>query len=460
MPATAALRRAVWFGATLLGGSLVSALAAQQRSLVPITNSSEDHMNPVMSPNGQLVAFRGASKIGLVPYGGGAEVVLAAGSNLGSFVWTPDSRGIYYLDGTQLYFVGASGGLPRPLYVLPEAGHQLWDVKDDDSELFGTWLYVRNNGSTTIRESQIFVMRTDGTVAPRVITQTVLNIDGVRISPDQTKIAYRQYDSAPFTPHDFFVANIDGTGAVSLTGSLGFGLNPTLPLWDPNNTGVFCARTDRALSRSVIERFSLTSTIRVPFSYPTPARNPSISQDGSWVIYEGYWPGGTTWTPVVMPIDGGGHVFLDTSRTLTFTGAPVMGGTDRVVLTANLAGGANAQVLKCELARELVVRPLALVGTAVNVELPVLAGESGVVMLAAAPLATPIELSGFAGGFQLDPAAIVTVLSGIGNGSALTVQLPIPNINYLRRKAVYLQALRLLSLSQGDFTRLVELPMF
>lgn len=417
-------------------------------------------MNPVMSPNGQLVAFRGASKIGVVPYGGGTEVVLATGSNLGSFLWTPDSRGIYYLDGTQLYFIGAGGGLPRPLYVLPEAGHQLWDVKDDDSELFGTWLYVRNSGSTTIRESQIFVMRTDGTAAPRVIAQTVLNIDGVQISPDQTKLAYRQYDSAPFTLHDYFVANIDGTSAVSLTGNLGLGLNPTPPRWDPNNAGVFFARTDRALSRLVIERFSLTSSTQVPFTFPTPARNLSISQDGSWVVYEGYWPSGTTWTPIVMPIEGGGHVFLDTSRSLTFTGAPVLGGTDRVVLTANLAGGANAQVLKCELARELIVRPRAVVGAAVNVELQVLPGESGVVMLAGAALPTPFVLPGFAGGFQLDPAAIVTVLSGVGNGSALTVQLPIPNVNYLRRKAVYLQALRLLSLSQGDFTRLVELPMF
>lgn len=452
------LRCAVLLGSLLC--ALATPTAAQQRTLVPVTSSGEDHSNPVPSPNGQLVAYRGPSKIAVVPWNGGAEVTLASGTNLGSFVWTPDSRGIYYLEGTLVNFVAAGGGLPRQVYALPELSHQIWDIKNDESELVCSWLYVRNNGSTTVRETHVFMLRADGTAAPRVIAQSVLAIDGVQLSPDEQRLLWRQYDTTPFTPRDYVVANVDGSNQVSLTGGTGFGLNPSFPVWDATGTGVFCWRTDINLGRPVIERFALPGNARTVLSTPAGARELSVSADGAWIICQGYWAPGATWTPMLIPATGGGHVYLDTSRPLGFSGAPQVSVSDRVVMAGRLGTSQISQVLRCELAREMLVRPRAEVGGSVTIELPVLPGESGVIVLSSTLLPTPVELPGFAGSFQLDPAGMVTLLSGVGNGAPLGMTLPIPNVNFLRRKSAYLQALRLLSLSQGDFTRLVELPIF
>ena len=165
-----------------------------------------------------------------------------------------------------------------------------------------------------------------------------------------------------------------------------------------------------------------------------------------------------------MPSRGGGHVFLDLSRSLVFAGTPMLGGTpsDRLIVSGNLAGAPFAQVLKTELARELSVTPRAEVGGNIDLELPATAAELGTVLMAATPLPVELPVPGLAGGFQLDPGTLVTVLIGIGSGQgSLIGRLPIPNVPFLRHKAVYLQGVRLTSLTPtGDFTRLVELPIF
>src|SRR5690606_15046796 len=101
-------------------------------------------------------------------------------------------------------------------------------------------------------------------------------------------------------------------------------------------------------------------------------------------------------------------------------------------------------------------------GGTVNLELPVAAGELGVVLLAAAPLPLPVSVGALAGGFQLDPTSVVTVLAGTGTGQGpLQAQLGIPHVPFLSRRAVYLQRVRATSpMPTGHLTRLVELPLF
>jgi len=442
----------------------VRPVGTQIRNLLPITTSGEEHVDAVLSPTGDHVAFRGPDKLAVVAYAGGQEVTLAMGRNLGSFVWAPDASGLYFLDGRDLRFVPRTGGLGRTVATLPELGHALWDVKRDGSELFGTWLYLRDNGGNFERETQVFAIQTDGSAPPRVLVSSLLVVDGVRVSPDQTKIVYREYDAQPFSRHDYFVADIDGRNPVSLTGGAGLGLNPGLPSWLGDNGGICIARIDRLLSRAVVELLMRTDPTPFALTYPTAARNCSVSADGRFIVYEGYWQPGQTWTPVAVPAEGGGHIFFDTSRALAFTGTPMLGGPngDRLVVSGALGTAPAAQVLKAELGRELLIRPRADLGGTVNLELPVAAGELGVVLLAAAPLPLPVSVGALAGGFQLDPTSVVTVLAGTGTGQGpLQAQLGIPNVPFLSRRAVYLQGVRVTSpMPTGDFTRLVELPLF
>jgi hypothetical protein len=442
----------------------VASAKAQLRALVPITNSAEEHVNAVLSPDATFVAFRGPDKIAVVNYFGGQETMVASGRNLAGFIWAQDSLGLYYLDGRDLNFVSRSGGVPRLVASLPETNHALWAIKNDGSDLFGTYVFVRTNGGQTIRETHVFAIATNGSGGPRVLVRSDVVIDGVQLSPDESRMVYREYDATPFSRRDYIVANIDGSSPVSLTGTLGLGLNPELPHWLRDGSGIAFSRIDRTISRLVLETLTLTNPTPTPLTFTTPARNLSVARDGRWIVYEGWWPAGATWTPMLVPSTGGGHVFLDTSRALVFAGTPMMGGapSTQVVVSATLGSAAHAQVLKVEEVRDLFVAPRAVIGSFVDVELPAAAAEVGSLLMAAAPLPVPIALPGLSGGFQLDLATAVTLFNGVGSGSGpLRLRLPIPNVPFLQHKAVYLQALRLTSLApSGDFTRLVELPIF
>ncbi|MEZ5964618.1 MAG: hypothetical protein R3F56_12285 [Planctomycetota bacterium] len=437
---------------------------AQLRSLVPITSAGYDHRDALLSPDGNFVAFRGPSMLGVVAYGGGSEVpVVQANLNIGSVLWSPDSLGLYYLSGTDLRYVPRGGGNSRSVAVLPESGISLWDIKADGTELFGTWLYVRNNGSQVIRETHIFAIAADGSSAPRTVVTSLVTLDGVRLSPDGMRMVYREYDPTPFAPRDYMVANIDGSSPVSLTGGLGLNINAGLPAWRPDGAGIVYERIDRSLSRPVVEQLLLGNTTPIRMSLPEPARNLSVSRDGAWVVYEGLFAS-TNWSPFVMPIDGGGHIALDPSRPLQFAGTPQLGGPagDRVVISGTLATASSAQVYKVELARELRVAPRAVTGGMVRFDLPVTAAELGVIFMAAA-LGPSFPIPGLGGAFQLDAATAVVVVSGTSSAQGTVgVDVQVPNVGALRLAPLALQGVRLLTLSPaaGDFTRPVRLPVF
>ena len=445
------------------GSGLAGVAVAQQRSIVPITSTNEEHVGAVVSPSGTFVAFRGPDKIAAVAYSGGQEIVLTTGRNLGTFLWAPDSRGIYFLDGPDLKFVSVAGGAATTLLRLPETNHVLCDIKNDDTLLYGVWFYVRTSG-TPVREWHVFSVRTDGAAQPATLVRSVLTIDSVRLSPDETLMAYREFDPTPFQPIDLVVAAADGTNPQSLTNSQGLQIGVSAPWWEGDASAVLFARTDPAISRQVVERLQISNQTLTPLTFPTRARNLSVAPVGGFVLYEGFWQQGQVWTPVVVPPRGGGHVFLDPSRPIVFRGAPQADANvgDRIVFSGDLAGATASQVLKVELARELRIEPRIEVGRSFQIELAVGAAETGAVFLAGGISSTPLTLAGLAGAFWLDPTSLVTVLVGIGDGQTpLRTQIAVPNVPFLVRKAMYAQGVRFLDFTpSGDFTRWAELPIF
>ncbi len=453
----------LWLSAVLAGSWSAAPAGAQQRTIVPITNSAEEHVSAVVSPSGGYVAFKGADKLAVVGYGGGNETVLAAGLNLGTFVWAPDSTGLYFMDGPDLKFARVSGGQATIVQRLPETNHILCDIKDDGVLLYGVWFFVRTSG-TPVREWQVFSMRTDGSAPPTVLLRSVLTIDGVRLSPDETAMVYREYDPTPFQPIDLVIATATGGNRQSLTNNQGLQLSVGYPWWDGDGSAILFPRTDLAISRQVVERLTIGTQTITSLTFPTRARNISVAPSGDWILYEGYWQAGQVWTPVLMPVRGGGHVFLDTSRPVLFRGTPHLDRAvgNRVVFSGDLAGANTSQVLKVELAREMRIEPRIEIGQTFQIALPVEASEIGAVFLAAGIAATPVSMPGLAGSFGLDLGNLVTVLVGVGDGqSPLRTQIAVPNVNFLVRKALYAQAVRFMDLTpRGDFTRWVELPIF
>lgn len=451
------------FALVCVGSGLAGVLMAQQRTIVPITSTPEEHLGAVISPSGAFAAFRGPDKIAAVAYGGGPEIVLATGRNLGTFVWAPDSRGIYFLDGADLKSVSVAGGAATTILTLPETNHVLCDVKDDGTRLYGVWFYVRTSG-TPAREWHVFSVRTDGSAQPATLIRSVLTIDGVRLSPDETQMAYREYDPTPFQPIDLVVAGADGTNRQSLTNNQGMQISVSAPWWEGDASALLFARTDPAISRQVVERLQISTRTITPLTYPTRARNLSVAPVGGFVLYEGFWQQGQVWTPVMVSPRGGGHVFLDPSRPIVFRGTPLADANrgDQVVFSGNLAGATTSQVLKVELARELRIEPRIEVGRTFQIELAVGTTEIGAVFLAGAISSTPLTLPGLAGAFWLDPTSLVSVLVGIGDGQApLRTQIAVPNVTFLVRKAMYAQGVRFLDFTpRGDFTRWAELPIF
>lgn len=453
----------LWLSTAFAVSSVAAPAAAQQRTVVPITNTAEEHVGAVISPSGAFVAFKGAEKIASVAYGGGQEVVLAAGRNLGTFVWSPDSSGIYFMDGPDLKYVSVAGGQATTIQRLPETNHILCDIKDDRSLLYGVWFFVRTSG-TPVREWHVFSIRTDGSAPATVLVRSVLTIDGVRLSPDEAAMVYREYDPTPFQPIDFVLADASGGNPQSLTNNQGLQLGVGMPWWESDSSAILFARTDLAISRQVVERLVIGTQAITSLTFPTRARNMSVSPTGNWILYEGLWQQGQVWTPVLMPVRGGGHVFLDPSRPILFRGTPHLDAAsgNRVVFSGDLAGATVSQVLRVELARELRIEPRIQIGASFQIELPVGAGEMGAVFLAAGIGPTPIPLPGLAGAFELELGSLVTLFVGVGDGqSPLRMQVAVPNVPYLQRRALYAQGARFLDLSpRGDFTRWAELPIF
>jgi eukaryotic-like serine/threonine-protein kinase len=103
----------------------VSEFASQ---LIPGTEGDETVMQPVFSPDGQWIAYHGASTsenaVRRIPVAGGSPSTIVLGSNPSGMTW--DERGIVYSTGRNgIFRVSPQGGTPEQL-VRVDNGYATW----------------------------------------------------------------------------------------------------------------------------------------------------------------------------------------------------------------------------------------------------------------------------------------------------------------------------------------------
>ena len=445
---------------------LLSSPAAfgQLRGFTKITATAEPHLDPQISPDGSTIAFRGSGKIGSVGFLGGPEGAMAVGNNLGDFVWSPNSSGIYYMDGVDLTFVAKSGGNGLRLTALPGQQHRLWCVDSQDNKVWGTRFEPSTN------TYHIFTASTSGAASVDIVSSSTV-LDQVRLDPSETRIVYREALPVPFAPAEVWSANADGTNPVSLTGGtvarsidhldwVDGGQTVAFTLQSQNTGQVQLGRLATAASSTSID--PLIDMLTEGF---LTHRNMAVSADKEWLVHHcQYTASATSTTVAILPSTGGGRILLARdNKAYILHGPPTIDAANaRIAFAASFPvsdGGVPAppQIYTGSLDRELRIEPRAELGQSFSVTMPIATNEVGAVFIAAGE-APPLVLPGFAGGLAVNVP--LTLMNGGSSSGELTAALAVPNITSLVGQVLFFQGLRVISLSQGDFTRLVDVQIF
>ncbi len=444
-------------------GLLVFSLPSQ-REVKVLTKGNEAHFDARISPDGKTVAFRGAQKIGVVGVDGGTETTVAQGSNLGGFLWSPNSAGIYYLDGATVKFVSKSGG--NALTIGGGKGAMfLWAVDTSDKTIYGSRADSNN-------DYYVFSLATSGSASPKDIVSIASGywVDQVAVDPSGTKLAYLVSLQGVHRPKDLRVANADGSNEKSWSGGEKLASTTRNLAWaDAGTTATFTTLVTNFSLTWQIGRLTAASTnVEYLTSEPRHHQRSSVAANLSWIVFQAEVLDltGTRQVPAVIPGGGGGRVLLEPANSWVFQGDPSIDGAgQKVAFAASYYDEKNnlttAQVYLVQLDREVVIAPRAAPGTKINMSLPVDKGEQGMLFLSLNVQLQPFPIPGFTYGVALDTGVMVQLLSGVGDGSSpLQLQnVAIPNDINLKGVEVYVQGIRSPNGRTGDLTRYVELQV-
>lgn len=437
----------------------LASLAPAQRGLRLVTVGSTDpHTEAKISGSGTTIAFRGTGKIGVVPYSGGAETILVTSATLGEFLWTPSGGGLYFVDGTAIKYVTRTGGSPLTIRTIPGTQVHMWCVTGDDKTIYGS-----RYDSTTAKYS-IFTLATNGQSAPVDIVQSVVTLDAVAIDPTNTKIAYREYyGGTPFSPREYWLANANGSGAVSLTNGQ---INGQLDQPEFTDAGTTIAFTSIATTIPTFQIGTLTSgnpAIQYLTESPGLARRSSVFPDRSWIACEVSVPPAVGPRIAIIPATGGGRVLLDPNLAIVMQGNPSADASGTRVVCSAIEQNVTTipQIYAVELDRELRISPRLEVGKVVTLELPVGANDLGGYFLAGGLSGTPFTVGGILYSYDLDLATSIPLYSGTSTSGSLVLPLPLPNDPALTGQVVWWQGVRVnVNTLTGDFSRPVSTRIF
>ncbi len=441
----------------VLCAAAASALPSQRR-VVQVTTSLGVHQDATISPDGRVIAFRGAGLIGVVGFSGGPESTIATGASIGSFLWSPNSSGVYFLDGNNLRFAAAAGGSPLTLATMTGTNHRLWAVNSTDQVLWGTRLEAGIY--------RVFIIPTNGGAMTDIATDTLL-LDDVALDPSEQFVVFGASLPQPFQPKEYFRNSaFTKTGRTSFTGSPISGANgagPSGARWvDNGNTIAFEMVSPTAL-QTHLYRLILGQSEQAITDGPYFRRSMHSSRDGRWLVHAARWGVvGTLVGLAIIPGDGGAQVMLSAEDSVAYIlqGLPSMDDSGSRVAFAASANGGTPQIYTVVLDGELRVRPRVEVGKTFSVDMPISASEVGVVFLGGGLYRNFFAVPPFQYGLVIDPLVLIQVVAGASSTGALSVQIPVPNRPSLIGQAAAFQGFRALNASSGEFTRAAEFYVF
>ena len=436
----------------LLALVLVSSISAQ-RDIVMITTKAEIHQDALISPDGTNIAFRGPSKISVVSYTGGKESSLVSGLNLGDFLWSPNSSGVYFMENDQVRFVAKNGGNPKVIAKLPGQQHRLWDVDSKDGFLFGTRFDSSN------RTYKIFELATDGRSAPKDLVSSAFLMDEVDLDPGGTRLLFRRYSPQPFQPREYLHVDRGGKKEVSLTGKP-IGGQIQHGRWVDSGKSIVFSILSSASSTWQLARIGPVGTKIRMLTEGFMHRFSAVSGNLKWVVMQA--TDGKQLTAAIVPVDGGGAIMLGTDGlTYQFHGPPSIDRAGQhVAFAAKVSQKSKfSQIFMAELDREIRISPRAEIGKPLGLEMPLPASQIGGVFLSNAIGTKALAVPGHLYGIVLNPALILVVKAGRSSNGKLSVTLPVPNNPWLVGQNVYFQGLRTTG-STGDFTRYIEVRFY
>ncbi|MFC1780446.1 TolB family protein [Patescibacteria group bacterium] len=207
-------------------------------------------------------------------------------------VWSPDGSQIAFLrfnETLDIYIINTDGSSEQLLF----------DSSFHDSDI--NW---RNDKITFTRNSQIWIMNSDGTSAIQVTDLSNAGEENnanlpfgdydPRISPDGEKIIFERLvdDESPHGNYDFFNINIDGTGEERLTDS---GYSQGIVSW--SNDGTKLVYIVSAIDNKgkfdiyVMNSDGSESSNITPSYFPIDflCHSPLFSKDDSMIYFIGEW---------------------------------------------------------------------------------------------------------------------------------------------------------------------------
>jgi hypothetical protein len=437
----------------LVLGLALAGASAQQRALVDISGSTAACQDARVSPDGQFVAYRVGNSLASVRISGGAQISLLSSQALGNFVWAPSSGSLYAVEGNNVLALPRAGGGGVVLASVPGQSVWVWDVDGANTFVYGT----RYDPAT--RRYHVFRLPTLGGQPHQDLFDSQDELSGLRIDLSSTYMLFLQRAPVPFAPHTLMRAQLDGSNPVDMLGAP-VGVVAQGPDWiDAGDRAVLVTATTQGSLQLL--RVDRVRRVAEPLTWAFVHQRPTVSPDGAWIVMEAVdGVGGNG--PAILPVEGGGEVFLFTGERFEYAGSAgldAVGGA--VVFSARRVRLPNeqARVFKAELDGELRVWPRAELGQVVNFDLPCPAGWFGGVLLGLR--SPPLLLSGIVYDYDLGPNFAILGLGAGGGTTPLRTTLPIPNIAALQGLTVDFQGLRWDPVAQtGEWTRSGRLPIF
>lgn len=440
LPPTAAFARSL---ATLVFLTVLAGLSAQQRPLVDITPGGADHRDAIQSRDGQWVAYRTGSSIGVVSINGQAPVTVHSGSAAGGFLWAPTSGSLFLAEAGRIETTPRTAANATVLANFGSATVNLWDIN-----AAGTMLYCTRYDPATSTNTA-FAQPTSGGGAITLFT-TQEEVFELRIDPTANFLLHLERSVAPFSPISVKRTDLTTSQVTDLVpGPLGTFVAD--PAWlDAGDCAVVTAQ-DAQGRVQVLRLDRSTQTAVALTTLPTHQRT-SVSPDRAWILCESIdGLGGNG--PALLPAAGGGEVLLLTREPFAWAGRPSMDALARtVVFSARRINAAeNLRIFRLDLDREMIASPRCTVGSVLDLQLPAAATEIGAIFIGLRQ--PPFVLLGIAWEFDLGGSfAILTIAAG--GPTPITVPIPVPGDPALRGLMVDFQGFRTtIGTSTAAFTR-------